>query len=199
MATRSAPINVLTDPRIFGYDPATGQVIRFALNLKTKTGVVDSTFTPINVPGDPAVAGLDLAWNGPQRDILVSSGTNVYAYNATTGAFVGQFTDVNSFIGSLPINSIGATDTLTVLGSYQTNQLYAINLTASLQTGVAQPATGNPQPFTPPPQFTLLGGLTSSPGTNIVFATVAAHFDTTQPDHDPARHPGRQHRLGQRR
>ena len=176
------PINVLTDPRIFGYDPATGQVIRFALNLKTSTGVVDSAFTPINVPGDPAVAGLDLAWNGTQRDVLVSSGTTVYAYNATSGAFVGQFTDANSFIGSLPINSIGATDTLTVLGSYQTNQLYAINLTASLQSGVAQQATGNPQPFTPPPQFTLLGGLTSSPGTNIVFATVAAHFDTTQPN-----------------
>ena len=39
-------------------------MIRFDLNLKTNTGVVDSTFTPINVPGDPAVAGLDLAWNG---------------------------------------------------------------------------------------------------------------------------------------
>jgi hypothetical protein len=176
------PINVLTDPRIFGYDPATGQVIRFVLDLKTSTGVVDPTFAPISVAGDPAVAGLDLAWNGPQRDILVSSGTNVYAYNASTGAFVGQFTDVNSFIGSLPINSIGATDSLTVLGSYQTNELYAINLTASLQTGVAQPATGNPKAFTPPPEFTLLGGLTSSPGTNIVFATVAAHFDTTQPN-----------------
>ena len=74
------------------------------------------------------------------------------------------------------------TDTLTVLGSYQTNQLFAINLSASLQTGTAQPAAGNPLPFTPPPQFTLLGGLTSSPGNNVVFATVAAHLDTTQPN-----------------
>jgi hypothetical protein len=176
------PINVLTDPRIFGYDPVTGQVIRFALNLKTNTGVVDSTFAPISVPGAPTVAGLDIAWNGSQRVLLVSSGTTVYAYNASTGAFVGQFTDTNSFIGSLPINSIGATDTLTVLGSYQTNQLYAIDLQASLQSGVAQPARGNPQPFTPQAQFTLLGGLTSSPGTNIVFATIAAHLDSTQPD-----------------
>ncbi len=174
--TTKAPINLQTDPKMFGYDPLTGQVIRFDLNLDTNVAVVDSTFAPINVPGDPAVAGLDLAWNGQQRDVLVSSGSAVYAYNATSGAFVGSFTT------SVPINSIGATDTLTVLGSYQTNQLFAINLSASLQTGTAQPAAGNPQPFTPPPQFTLLGGLTSSPATNIVFATVAAHLDSTQPN-----------------
>ena len=71
---------------------------------------------------------------------------------------------------------------MTVLGSYQTNQLYAINLTASLASGIAQPATGNPQPYTPPAQFTLLGGLTSSPGTNSVFAAIAAHLDSTQPN-----------------
>ena len=177
----SAPINLQTDPRVFGYDPTTGEVIRFALNLNTKTGVVDSTFNPISVPGDPAAAGLDLAWNGEQRVVLVSSGTIVYAFNATTGAPVGSFTDVNSFIGALPINSVAGTDTLTVLGSYQTNQLYAINLPASLQTGIAQPAPGNPQPFTPQAEFTLLGGLTSSPGTNFVFASVAAHLDSTQP------------------
>ena len=172
----NAPINPQTDSKIFGYDSTTGQLIRFDLNLNTDTAVVDSTFTPINVPGDPAVAGLDLAWNGQQRDVLVSSGSTIYAYNPTTGAFVGSFTT------SVPINSIAGTDTLTVLGSYQTNQLYAINLSASLQAGTAQPAAGNPQPFTPQPQFTLLGGLTSAPGTNTVFATVAAHFDTTQPD-----------------
>jgi hypothetical protein len=178
----SAPINLQTDAKVFGYDPTTGEVIRFDLNLNSKTGVVDPTWTPIAVPGDPAAAGLDLAWNGPQRVVLVSSGTNVYAHNATSGAVVGSFTDVGSFMGSLPINSVAGTDTLTVLGSYQTNQLYAINLTASLASGVAQPATGNPQPFTPQAQFTLLGGLTSSPGTNTVFATIAAHLDSTQPN-----------------
>jgi hypothetical protein len=176
------PINLLTDPRIFGYDSTLGEIIRFDLSLKSHVGVVDPTFKPISVPGAPEVAGLDIAWNGTERDLLVSSGTNVYAYNATTGAFVGQFTDVSSFIGSLPINSIGATDILTVLGSYQTNQLYAIDLATSLQTGVAQKASGNSQIYTPPPEFTLLGGLTSSPGTNIVFGTVAAQFDTTQPN-----------------
>ena len=83
----SAPINLQTDPRIYGYDPTTGEVIRFALNLNTKTAVVDTTVPPISVPGDPAAAGLDLAWNGTQRVVLVSSGTTVYAYNASFGSF----------------------------------------------------------------------------------------------------------------
>jgi hypothetical protein len=178
----SAPINVQTDVKMFAYDPTTGDLIRFDLNLNSRTAVVDPTFTPISVPGDPAAAGLDLAWNGTQRDVLVSSNTNVYAYNATTGAFVGSFTDVGSFMGALPINSVAGTDILTVLGSYQTNQLYAINLTASLASGIAQPATGDPQPFTPQAQFTLLGGLTSSPGSNLIFATFAGHLDSTQPN-----------------
>ena len=114
-AKLSAPINLQTDAKIYGYDPTTGEVIRFDLNLNTKTAIVDTSVPPISVPGDPAAAGLDLAWNGAQRLVLVSSGTTVYAYNATTEAFVGSFTDVGSFIGSLPINSIAGTDTLTVL------------------------------------------------------------------------------------
>ena len=81
-----APINVQTDAKIFGYDPTTGDLIRFDLNLNTKTAVVDSGFAPISVPGDPAAAGLDLAWNGDHREVLVSSGTTVYAYNAASGA-----------------------------------------------------------------------------------------------------------------
>jgi hypothetical protein len=174
--TATNAVDVLTDSKIFGYDPTTGEVVRFDLNLYTDTATVDPTFTPISVPGDPAVAGLNLGWNGSQLDVLVSSGTTVYAYNATTGAAVGSFTT------SVPINSIGSTDILTVLGSYATNQLQAINLAASLQSGTAQPATGNPQAFTPSPQFTLLGGLTGAPGSNDVEATIAAHLDTTQPN-----------------
>ncbi len=172
----SGPINLLTDPRIFGYDPTTGQVVRFALDLANDTGTVDPTFAPINVPGSPAVAGVDIAWNGSQLDLLVSSGSTVYAYNATTGAPVGSFTT------SVPINSIGSTDTITVLGSYQTNQLEAINLPASLASGTAQPALGDPAPFTPQAQFTLLGGLTGAPGTEVIYVTIAAHLDTTQPN-----------------
>ena len=171
----TAPINLLTDPKIFGYDPTTGQLIRFDLNLKTDTGAVDPTFAPISVPGDPASVGLNLGSNGSQLDVLISSGTTVYAYNATTGAAVGSFTT------SEPVNSIASTDTITVLGSYATNQLQMINLAASLQTGVAQSAPGNPQGFTPASGFTLLGGLSGTPGSTSVTAAVGAHFDTFQP------------------
>ena len=178
----SAPINVQTDAEIFGYDHTTQQIVRFDLNLNTKTAVVDPKFTPISVPGNPIAAGVDLAWDGHMRVLLFSSGTTVYAYNPLTGQELGSFTDVGSFLGSLPINAVAGTDTLVVLGSYHTNELYAINLTKSLQTGVAQPAAGSPASFIPQPQFYLLGGLTSSPGNNLVFGTIAAHLDTTQPD-----------------
>src|SRR5262249_55511277 len=57
-------INLLTDPKIFGYDPMTGQLVRFELNLSNGTGALDLTFAPINVPGDPQVAGLSLAFDG---------------------------------------------------------------------------------------------------------------------------------------
>jgi hypothetical protein len=172
--TTNNPINLLTDPDIFGYDPTTGQLVRFTLNLTSNTGTIDPSFPPISVPGHPTVAGLNLAWNGDQLDVLISSGTTVYAYNATTGAATGSFTT------SVPINSIASSGTTVVLGSFQTNQLYAINLSSSLATGQAQPA-GKAQPLEPAAGITLLGGLTGLPGSTTIFATVAATFDSFQP------------------
>jgi hypothetical protein len=169
------PINLQTDSKLFGYDPVIGEVIRFNLNLANNTGAPDPSFTPIHVPGSPVVAGLSLGRVGSQLVVLVGSGTTVYAYNATTGAPLGSFT--NPF----PINSIASTDTATVLGSYETNQLRMINLAASLQTGTIQPAEGQPRPFTPQAGFTFLGGLTSAPGVNAVYATIAATFNSFQP------------------
>ncbi|MFI5460798.1 MAG: hypothetical protein ACHRXM_35755 [Isosphaerales bacterium] len=176
----TAPINLLTDSKIFGYDPTNGQLVRFDLNLTNDTGALDTTFPTTIVTGKPTVAGLNLGWNGNHLDVLVSTVVNseptVYAYNATTGASDGSFTTTT--ISSSQINSIGSTDTLTVLGSSVTNQLQAINLAASLETGQAQPQ-GSVQP--PTAGFTLLGGLTGLPGSNNLYATVAATFDTFQP------------------
>ena len=171
----TGPVNLLTDPNIFGYDPTTGQVVRFAINLSTDKGTENPLPNPIVVAGDPSSVGLNLGWNGNQLVLLVSSGSTVTAYNATSGAPVGSFTTPSA------INSIGSTDTLTVVGNLATNTLEAINLTASLQAGTVQPALGSPKALVPTTGFTLLGGLTGVPGSNTVYAAVGATFDSFQP------------------
>src|SRR5262249_33057560 len=113
----------------------------------------------------------------------VSSGSTVYAYNATTGQpdmtnhSLGQFTAPPGF-GD--VTSIGSTDTVTVLGN--DSALLMIDLAKSLQTGMAQLAAGNPVPFVPnAQQYTLLGGLTSVPGSTTIYGAISAHFNTLQP------------------
>src|SRR5262249_494633 len=120
--------------------------------------------------------GVNLASDGGHLVMLVSSGTSVYAYNATTGAALGSFTS------PVAINSIGSTDRITALGSYQTNALQLINLAPSLQPGIVQPAPGDPKPFVPAAGFPFLGGLTGVPGSDALFSTAAAHFNSFQPD-----------------
>ena len=44
----ATPINLLTDPKIFGYDSVTHQLVRFDLNLTNNTGAVDPSFAPIS-------------------------------------------------------------------------------------------------------------------------------------------------------
>jgi hypothetical protein len=169
------PVNLLTDPKIFGYDSVTGQVFAFDLNLTTNTGSVDPNFTPITVSGAPASVGLNLGYVGQQVLLLVGNGTTVTAYNATTGAPVGAFTTTEA------VNSIASTSTVTVLGNTATNSLEMINLSASLATGTAQPAPGDPSNFSPTTGFTLLGGLTGAAGSPSIGAAVGATFDSFQP------------------
>ena len=172
----SSPINLLTDPKIFGYDPTTGQVIRFDLNLINNTGRGRSTFTPISVPGDPASVGLNLGYNGNQLDVLVSSGTTVYAYNATTGARGGL----------IHHDRAGQCDRLDRYG-HGSGQLR--DQPAPDDQPGREPASRSAQ-YRPRairslshrrPAFTLLGGLTGVPGSTTVTATVGATFDTFQP------------------
>jgi hypothetical protein len=170
------PVNLLTDPKIFGYDPTTGQVLRFDLNLEKNTGAVDPTFTPISVAGDPSSVGLNLGYKGSELLVLVGDGTTVYAYNATTGAPVGSFTT------SEPVNGIGSTNTVTVLASYATNQLTMINLAASLEAKTAEAAPGKPAAFTPAAGITLLGGVTGSTASSTtISAAIGATFDSYTP------------------
>jgi hypothetical protein len=167
-------INPLFDSKIFGYDPTTGQVIRFNLDLLNETGTVDPTFAPISVPGDPATSEIDVARVGNTPVLLAPSGTTVYAYNADTGAPMGSFT------AAVPVTSVATAGNITVLGSTQINELHMINLTASLQTGHAVGLDSVP-PFVPQQEVFGLGGLSGVAGSNNLYATIGAHFSSLQP------------------
>ena len=179
----TGPVNLLTDPKIFAYDPVTGQVLEFDLNLTTNTGAIDPTFTPIDVRGDPASIGLDLGNDGKQLVLLVGNGMTVTAYNPTTGALVGSFTT------SEAVDSIASTSTVTVLGSTATNSLEMISVSKSLEAGTAVPAKGNPKAFTPAIGITLLGGITSAAGSPSITAAIGATFNTFSADSTRARVP----------
>ena len=190
----SAP-NLLTDNKIFGYDATTGQVIRFnltpATNPKTgepvmskQTGTPDSTFAPIQVqpPGSTTPVALSVGRDGNRLVLLVSTGSQISVYDATYGTPLGSFTTPAGF----DANALGSTDTLTVMGDVATNQLQMIDIAASLAAGTAQVPvnpTNFPPPanYTPPPGFNLVGGLTGLPGSNQVYPTVAATFNSFQP------------------
>jgi hypothetical protein len=167
-------VNPLTDSKIFGYDPTTGQVIRFDLNLQSDTGTVDTTFTPISVPGDPQSAGVGLAHYDGQLIVLVTSNMTVYAYNADTGAPVGSFTT------AVPVDAVTTANGITILGSTQINELHMIDLTASLQTGKAE-GLDSTEPFVAQSEVYGLGGLTGVAGSNNVYAAIGAHFSSLQP------------------
>ncbi len=204
------PINLLTDSKIWGYDSTTGTLEQFDLTLANKPipgqqtpyGTAYPNGRTITLPALPpnGVVGLNLGWNGTQLDLLVSSGTTVYAYDADTGepdvkpgGSKGYFTTTNlsapmQTIAS-QIISIGSTDTVTVLGSYNvqepqySNQLQMIDLATSLKTGMAQPPPGSTSfpAFTPAAGFTFLGGLTGVPGLTMIYGTVGATFNTFEP------------------
>jgi hypothetical protein len=172
-------INPLTDSKIFGYDPMTGQLIRFDLNLQSGTGSVDPTFPPISVPGEVTgqaaqAAGVNIAHDGNQLVVLVTSGMRVYAYDAESGARVGSFTT------AVPVDAVASAGNITVLGSTQINELHMINLPESLLTGKAV-GLDSTAPFVPQSQVYGVGGLTGVAGSNNIYSAIGAHFSTLQP------------------
>jgi hypothetical protein len=167
--------NLLTDARIFGYDPVAGQVVRFQLNLQTGTGVVDTSFAPIPVAGAPANVGVALGRDNQRQVLLVDTGTNVSVYDATYGTSLGSFSIPAGF------NDVGSTDAVTVIASTAANQLQMLDIASSLAAGTAVAPVGNPSNYTPPSGLSLLGGITGLPGSNQVYTSVAAPFNTLQP------------------
>lgn len=173
------PPNLVTDPEIFGYDSTANQLIRFNMG----TGNPDLV---IPVPGGSAlVGGVALSRNLGHLDVVVSNGTTVYAFNATTGAAEGSFTVTNLGLSNFDrVDAIGSTDTTLVIGdsnagSQKLGLFQEIDLTKSLASGVAVPLGSA---YTPQNQFTPIGGLAGVPGSVNIFASGAAHFNSFQPD-----------------
>ncbi len=190
----SAP-NLLTDNVIYGYDPFKGQVVAFNLtptidartgnvDMAKQTGTPDPSFTPIQVqpPGSTVPVAISVGHDQNRQVVLVSTGSVISVYDATYGTFIGSFTTPTGFTA----NAMGSTDVLTVIGDVATNQLMEVDIPLSLAAGTAQlpiNASGYPPPstYTPPAGISLVGGLTGILGTNDVFPTVAAVFNSLQP------------------
>jgi hypothetical protein len=177
------------DPEIFGYDPVQNALIRF----DTTTGNPVLTI-PNALPIAATDAGVTLGRNNGQLVVLISDGSNVYAYNPLDGSKVGQFsTDTLMAVGIGLTNPtrLGTFDSRTVIsdpnaGASGLGLIQPIDVTQSLLSGHAQrsisPQTGVPvAPYASQRLFGLSGGLTGLPGLNTLFAAGAAHFDAFQP------------------
>ena len=185
--------NLLTDNKIFGLDATTGRVVRFnltptttktgELDMSQQTGTLDPTWTPLKPPGSATPVAISVGRDGTRLVLLVSTGYQISVYDATYGTPLGSFTT-----GGFDANALGSTDTLTVMGDITANssELQMIDIPLSLAAGTAQPPVnepGYPLPakYMPPPGFSLVGGLTGVVGTNQVYPTVAAIFNSFQP------------------
>ena len=206
---------MLTDNEIFGYDQTTGQVVRFNLtpatnattgepDMSKQTGtLVPPTFTPLQVqpPGSTTPVAISLGRDvapDQQLVLLVSTGTHILVYDATSGSLLGSFTMPSGFDAT----ALGSTDTLTVMGDVATNQLQMIDVHQSLITGTAQVPSNPSQPspavnYTPPPGFSLVGGLDRPARHEPGLPHGRGQFNSFQPT-SPAR-PADGGNLGRRR
>ncbi|MDB5352098.1 MAG: hypothetical protein JWN86_3345 [Planctomycetota bacterium] len=172
--SRSIPVG---DPQVFGFDPTAGTLVRFNAN----TG---AALQAIPVPGGgTAIAGVGLGRNNGREVALVGTGTTIFAYDVVSGSPVGQFSTASLGASGLrAVDGIGSSDTRTFVSDAMagTNGLIqGIDVTASLRTGQAVPLG---LPFAPAREFELSGGVTGLAGSDVVYSTGAAHFDSFVPD-----------------
>jgi hypothetical protein len=171
----AAPLGspIIGNAQIFAVDPTANALVRF--DLVTGNPTLGIPLPPLTT-AEPAVG---LGTLGDRQVALVGNGQTVLAFDSVTGAPVGAFSAANlAGVGLRAVDGIGATDTATMLVDAGGTAV-PINLAGSLATGQAVPAAGR---FSPEPDLTFVGGATGEPGTNLLFATVAGHFDTFQPN-----------------
>jgi len=177
--------NLLTDNVIFGIDATTGKVVRFNLtpattktgepDMSQQTGTLDTTWKPLKPPGSATPVAISVGRDGNRLVLLVSTGYQIWVYDATYGTPLGSFSTLG-----FDATALGSTDTLTVMGDTKTNQLQSIDVAASLSKGTAQTLAQTPSNI-PAAGVFLLGGLTGLPGSNRAYASVYASFDPLQP------------------
>ncbi len=173
----------LGDAQIFGYDATTNQLIRFDTANGNPTATIDNA-----LPASSTAAGVALAQVNGTTLVLISDGSNVFAYNANDGTSAGHFS--LGVLGLANPTRLGTFDNNTVIvdpagGVNGLGLLQPIDVAASLSTQVAQPmlnAQGNPVPaYSMTNAFGLSGGVTGVPGLDTLYAAGGAHFDTFQP------------------
>jgi hypothetical protein len=167
----------LGDPQVFGYDPVANALIRFDVITGQPTMTIPLTGMPTQTFG-----GVGLGRDNGQLVALVGNNSTIQAFNAVTGALVGQFSTANlAASGFKTITGIGSTGDKTVLADAPDGLLQAIDLTASLDSPSGQAVTVG-APYAPQRQFELAGDLSGVAASDTIYATGAAHFDTFQPD-----------------
>lgn len=170
-APRGTPIG---NAQIFGFDPIAGTLIRF----DAATG---AALQAIAVPaGGTPLAGTGLGRDGGRQVVLVGMGTTIRVFDVVTGAAVGQFSTAGlASRGLLAVDGIGSSDTRTFVSDSADGLIQSLDVTASVATGQAAPIGA---PFAPQREFELSGGLTGLAGSDVLYASGAAHFDTFVPD-----------------
>ena len=152
----------MTDNKIFGLDPTTGQVVRFNLTPATTND------GPARYEQADWHAGPDL--DAPEAARIGHAGRDLGRTRRHPAGLAGQHglsdlglrRDLRNTPGFLhhragfDATALGSTDTLTVMGDVATNQLQMIDVAASLAAGTAQlpvnePGYPPPANYTPPP------------------------------------------------
>ncbi len=170
-APRATPIG---SAQIYGFDPVANALIRF----NAVTGAALQTI-PVPTNGS-AFAGVGLGRVNGRQVVLVGSGSKVFAYDVISGGSVGSFSIASLAANGLgTIDGIGSSDTRTFVSDSAAGLIQSLDVTASINAGVAVPINA---PFAPGREFELSGGVTGLAGSDVIYATGAAHFDTFTPN-----------------
>lgn len=170
----------LAAAQIYGYDPTANALIRF----DTGTGAVLQT---INLGGTGSAAtGLSLTRvNGRLLALVGGTASTIRAFDANTGATVGQFSTASLDNPATPgvvefaqVDGIGSSDVRTAITDSSAGLTRLIDVGASLAAGSAVPL-GNA--YASQNGFELAGGTTGLPASNSFYEVGAANFNNFTP------------------